>query len=335
MIHSSSADLKRTLIVVGSGFIAAELARTAQREWGWSVEVLFRNYRNPALEGIPNFPLPSGMDELVCLLDRVRPTDVVIATGSSFVPEINRDVEKALNQHLNSTLMILDALTRLKQPLIGRVLVIGSASEYGEFSEGPVNERHPALPRDHYGLIKLSLRHLGLHFHQTHGLPVVHLRQFNVTGPGQDCRFVLPSICRQIAQGAQASGGDSAVRIVAGNTSVRRDFLAIADVCRAYRTLMLYGEPGEVYNICSGQAYQISELISIAAEVAGVRVEIEVSPQLLRESDKAQAVIRGDPSRLLSLGWTPQVSMRDLLAQMVEQYTLLASVDTMQAGKQR
>lgn len=335
MTHSPSEDLKRTLLIVGSGFISAELARTAQREWGWSVKVLFRNYRNPALEGVPNFPLPSGMGELVNLLDRVQPTDVVIATGSSFVPEINRNVEKALNQHLNGTLMILDALTRIKEPLRGRVLVIGSASEYGEFSESPVNEQHPALPRDYYGLIKLSLRHLGLHFYRVHGLPVVHLRQFNVTGPGQDSRFVLPSICRQIAQGGGVSGGDGLVRVIAGNTSVRRDFLAIADVCRAYRMLMLHGEPGEVYNICSGEAHRISELITMASEVAGVRADVEVSSQLLRESDKAQAVIWGSPSRLRSLGWTPMVSMRDLLAQMIEQYTPVAGENAMQAGKQR
>ena len=314
-----TAKLKRTLLVVGSGFIAAELACTAQREWGWSVEVLYRNYRNPALEGVPNSHLPSSMDELVYLLERVHPTDVVIATGSSFVPEINRNVEKALDEHLNGTLKILDALTRLKQPLRGRVLVIGSAAEYGEFSDSPVNEQHPAIPRDHYGLIKLSLRHLGLHFHQTHGLPLIHLRQFNVTGPGQDGRFVLPSICRQITQGAATLGGNQAVRVVAGNTSVRRDFLAVADVCRAYQTLMMHGKPGEVYNICSGQSYQIGELILMAAELAGVRAEVEVNTQLLRESDKAQAVVCGDPSRLSSLGWMPQVPMRNLLAQMIEE----------------
>lgn len=315
--------LKRTLLIVGSGFIAAELARTAKLEWGWSVEVLYRNYRNPALEWLPNSLLPSSMDELIEFLERVHPTDVVIATGSSFVPEINRNVEKALEDHLNGTLKILDALTRLKQPLRGRVLVIGSAAEYGEFSDGPVNEQIPAIPRDHYGLIKLTLRHMGLHFHKVHGLPLIHLRQFNVTGPGQDSRFVLPSICRQINQGVETIGACRDVRVVAGNTSVRRDFLAIADVCRAYQAVMMHGEPGEVYNICSGQSYQISELILMAAELAGVRAEIEVNTQLLRETDKAQAVICGDPSKLRSLGWVQQVSMYDLLAQMIQESTPL------------
>jgi GDP-4-dehydro-6-deoxy-D-mannose reductase len=320
------------LLIVGSGFIGAALACTAQLEWGWSVKVLFRNYCNPALNKVPNSRLPPDLGELVRLLDRVQPTDVVIATGSSFVPDINRDIEKALDQHLNGTLLILDALTRLRQPLRGRVLVIGSASEYGEFSESPVDERHPAYPRDYYGLIKLSLRHLGLHFHRAYCLPVVHVRQFNVTGPGQDSRFVLPSICSQIANGARASAVVGGVRVVAGNTAVRRDFLSISDVCRAYRTLMLHGEPGEVYNVCSGQAYRISDLISMAAEVAGVRAEVEVSSQLLRESDKIQAVIRGDPSRLRLLGWALQVPMRDLLAQMIEHFNPVASAVALQAG---
>ena len=333
-MHSSTNDIERNLLIVGSGFIAAELARTAQEEWGWPVEVLFRNYRNPALEGIPSRPLPSNMNELIQLLDSVRPTDVVIANGSSFVPEINRNVKKALEQHLNGTMVVLDALTRLSHPLPGRVLVIGSASEYGEFDECPVDEEHPALPLDHYGLIKLSLRHLGLHFYRSHNLPVVHLRQFNVTGSTQNDRFVLPSICRQIAKGGKACGDGQTVRVVAGNTSVQRDFLAISDVCQAYHTLMLKGEPGEVYNICSGEAHRISDLITTAAEIASVRVEVETSSQLVRENDKVQSVICGDPAKLRSLGWAPKLSIRDLLAQMIEKYTSVAGDDAVQTGKQ-
>lgn len=320
MKHLSQGE-KRTLLIVGSGFIAAQLARTALSEWGWSVEVLYRNYRNPDLGSIPSTVLPTSVGELMCLLNTVRPTDVVIAAGSSFVPEINKSVELALNQHMNVTLMILDALSRLKQPLRGRVLVIGSASEYGEFPDSPVDELRPALPRDHYGLIKLSLRQLGLYFYQEHDLPVIHLRQFNVTGPEQDKRFVIPSICHQIANGVATTVDPKAVAVLAGNISVRRDFLAVSDVCQAYRTLMLDGKPGEIYNVCSGEAYRISELIEMAAEAAGVEVQVEVSSQLVRESDKAQEVIWGDPSKICALGWAPRTPIRDLLSQMIRKYT--------------
>jgi GDP-4-dehydro-6-deoxy-D-mannose reductase len=325
--------LERRLLVIGSGFIAAELARTADQSWRWKVEVIYRNYLNPATTGLPCHRLPGTLAELVALMERVQPTDVVIAMGSSFVPEINRNVDQALEQHLNSTLLILDAISRLSQRLAGKILVIGSASEYGEFGDQPVNEQYPTRPRDHYGLIKLALRHLGIHFHYAHGLPVIHVRQFNVTGVDQDGRFVLPSICRQIAQLAGSVARGQPVRIVAGNTAVRRDFLAIADVCSAYRALMLDGAAGEVYNICSGQVHSISDLITLAAEAAGVEVAVEVSSQLVRESDKAQAVIWGDASRLKSLGWEPQVAMRDLLVQMIDKYTAGSDAECAVAAK--
>lgn len=321
MIDSHEPALERRLLVIGSGFIAAELARTAQQDWQWQVEVMYRRYLNPAMTGLTCHRLPDSLAELVALMERVQPTDVVIAMGSSFVPEINSNVDQALEQHLNSTLLILDAISRLPQRLAGRILVIGSASEYGEFGDQPVSEQRPTRPRDHYGLIKLALRHIGLHFHHAHGLPVIHVRQFNVTGVGQDSRFVLPSICRQIAQLVGAAVRGQSSRIVAGNTAVRRDFLAISDVCNAYRVLMLHGSAGEVYNICSGQVHSISDLIALATEVTGIEVEVEVSSDLVRESDKAQAIIWGDASRLRSLGWEPQVAMRDLLAQMIDKYT--------------
>lgn len=332
-MHTSSNDIERSLVIVGSGFIASELARTAQKEWGWPVEVLFRNYQNPTLKGVPNRPMPSNINELISLLDSIRPTDVVIAAGSSFVPEINLNVQKSLEQHLNITLMILDALTRLKHPLLGRVLVIGSASEYGEFHKSPVDEEHPTLPCDHYGLIKLSLRHLGLYYYEAHNLPVVHLRQFNVTGPTQNNRFVLPSICHQIAKGMETFNDGQTVHIVAGNTAVQRDFLAISDVCQAYRTLMLRGFPGEAYNICSGQAHPISELISTAAEIAGVSVNVKIDSHLVRQNDKVQPIICGDPTKLRSLGWRPKLSIRNLLEQIIEAHKSVANNDAVQGSK--
>lgn len=318
-------EINRKLLIVGSGFIATELAKMASGHWGWSVEVLFRNYKNPSLKYLPHRPLPSNVLDLVALLDEACPTDVVIATGSSFVPEINSNITNALDQHLSGNLMVLDALARAKHGLAGRVLMIGSASEYGEFSLDPVTEEHPALPRDQYGIIKLSLRQLGQYFFREYGLPVVHLRQFNVTGPNQDERFVVPSICRQIANGTLDSKGEKPVRVIAGNTSVKRDFLAISDVCEAYRTLMLQGRPGEVYNVCSGNACSIDHLISIAAEVAGVRIIVETSQKLLRESDKVQGMICGDPTKLRLLGWKPKVPVRELLATMLDKYMSIKS----------
>lgn len=304
---------ERRIAVIGSGFIAAELALSAQAKWGWDVHVLYRNFRNPRLDKVPTSQLPGDVSGVTGVLEDIGPTDVVIVLGSSFVPEINRDLDKALSLHLNGPMMVLDAISRLKRPLSGKILVVGSASEYGEFPSDPVGEEHPSHPRDHYGLIKLALRHAGLHYFSNHGLPVIHIRQFNVTGPEQDGRFVLPSICRQVALAPVGSRQ----RIVVGNTAVSRDFLSVTDVCEAYRTLILSGEAGSTYNVCSGRAYKIEDLIALAAELRGVGVDVEVSDQLLRENDKVQSIICGDPARIMKLGWAPRTPMRELLSQMI------------------
>lgn len=307
---------QRRLLIVGSGFIAANLALMATNKWAWHVNVVYRNYKNPLLKNIDSTPLPSNVTDMVSLLEKIKPTDVVIALGSSFVPDINRDLDVALTQHLNGPLMVMDAVSRMKIPLPRKILILGSASEYGKFGAEPVAEDHQPQPQDHYGLIKLSLRHVGLHYFQNHNLPVIHVRQFNVTGPDQDKRFVLPSICSQVAQ---VKPGQQQ-KIIAGNTSVRRDFLAISDVCEAYAALLSNGSPGTIYNVCSGQAYSISDLIQTAAKLRGIDVDIEVSEQLLRENDKVQPIICGDPSRLQQLGWKQQTSMLELLSLLIEKY---------------
>ncbi len=312
------AGKKRKLLIIGSGFIATSLANAAHSQWGWQVQMLYRNHRPSTLEGIALDQLPADVAALGSMLAAIAPSDVVVALGSSFVPDINRDLGEAMRQHLDGPLMVMDAISRLPTALAGRVLMIGSASEYGQFPEHPIDEAFPTNPRDHYGHLKLTLRELGLYYQRQHGVPVVHVRQFNVTGPCQDSRFVLPSICRQIAEGVRQ--GHEAFSIVAGNTAVSRDFLAIDDLCRAYHALLLHGEAGQVYNVCSGQAHRISELIDIAGKLVGARVGVNVSEQLLRENDKVQSIICGDPTRLQALGWSPQTSMQDLLASMIAYY---------------
>lgn len=318
MIHTGQQ--RRKLLVIGSGFIAAEVAIAARNKWGWNVEILYRNYQNPALANFVSYKLPLQVQAISNLIEEVAPTDVLVALGSSYVPDINKHVDIALEQHLNGGLMILDAISHLSAHRPAKILVIGSASEYGEFSDSAVDESHEPHPRDHYGLIKLAISHVGQYFHQMHGLPVIHARQFNVTGIRQDPRFVLPSICSQIARIADAVDKSSGRRIVVGNIAVRRDFLYIDDVCEAYRVLLTQGAPGELYNVCSGHAWMIGDLITLAAQETGVEVDVEVSQTLLRENDKVQAVICGDPGKLKQLGWRQQVSMKELLLRMIQSY---------------
>ncbi len=111
------------------------------------------------------------------------------------------------------------------------------------------------------------------------------------------------------------AGGHGAVKIA--NPSVRRDFTDVRDVVRAYVGLAERAETGGVYNICSGRAYAVEELLFTLADLTGVEVEIEVDPQRQRPADVPEMV--GSYERLAAVtDWTPEIeirrSLRDLLA---------------------
>lgn len=320
------------LLIFGSGFIASSLALAARQQWGWGVEIVYRKYCNPVLAEMPCHVLPNLFSELKDLVAAIDPHYVVIASGSSFVPAINRDIQVAMDQHLGATVRVLDVLARLRSPNLRKVLTIGSASEYGVFPDHAVDETHATQPRDPYGLMKLAQRQIGLYFNESHGLPVVHLRQFNVSGLEQDERFVLPSICRQVARLKEEAPAGSGARLSAGNTGVRRDFLAIEDVCEAYRSLLRHGEAGQIYNVCSGAAVSINELIAEAGRISGLKLSVDVSPELIRENDKAQPVIWGNSSKLQALGWAPKMPLPLLLERMIAHYAT-ASTGSSEAVK--
>ncbi len=117
-------------------------------------------------------------------------------------------------------------------------------------------------------------------------------RPFNHTGPGQRPDFVVPALAKQVAEAA-ASGS----RVLeTGNLEARRDITDVRDVVRAYRELMERGTPGEVYNVCRGEAVSIAEVARLLLTLAGLDLEVTVDPARVRPVDVPE--LRGDPSRL-------------------------------------
>lgn len=183
----------------------------------------------------------------------------------------------------------------------------------------------PPQPRDAYGIIKLAQCKLGLGYGRVNSLPLIHARQFNVTGIGQSRRFVIPSICYQAAQISKSLSPASAPAaqthyITAGNTAVRRDFLAIQDVCSAYAHLLSYGQNGQIYNVCSGTTSSIDQAIEIAGEVIGTRLSVERDESLFREGEKTKSVVCGDASKLRALGWEQKFHMQDIITDLISHY---------------
>jgi GDP-4-dehydro-6-deoxy-D-mannose reductase len=195
-----------------------------------------------------------------------------------------------------------------------RVLLVSSAEVYGVVpaDQLPVTETAPFRPTTPYAASKAAAELLGLQAFLGNGLEVVRARPFNHTGPGQLPKFVIPALARQVAEAAKSG----AKVLETGNLHVLRDVTDVRDVVRAYRLLVERGVPGEAYNVCRGRSVSVAELAQRLLAIAGLDLETRVDPARVRPVDVAE--MRGDPGRLQAIGWRPQISLDQTLADVFD-----------------
>jgi len=190
-----------------------------------------------------------------------------------------------------------------------RVLVTGSALVYQPSTQA-LDEDAPLAPVGPYGLSELAQEMLTL---GAKDLPAILTRPFNHAGPRQGADYVTSTFARQIV--AIERGTQPPVMHV-GNLDSRRDITDVRDVVRAYAMLVAAGRTHRPYNVCSGTAHRIGDLLDALIAMAHVRVSIEPDPARMRPSDNP--VVLGDRARVLAdVGWAPRIpieqTLRDLL----------------------
>jgi GDP-4-dehydro-6-deoxy-D-mannose reductase len=266
-------------------------------------------------------PLPDGevLDitdaaATVDLVGRVRPEVIYHLAGWADVGGSWHAPVEAFRANAEGTLNVLQAATDVG---VDRVLAVSSADVYGAVSEDelPLTEDSPLRPASPYAASKVAADFLALQAWLGRRLPVLRVRAFNHLGPGQTDKFVAPALASRIARN-EVEGGDV---ITIGNLSARRDFTDVRDVVRAYRLLMEHGEPGEVYNVCSGRDVAVQELADDLLAMASHPMRFETDPDLLRPVDVP--VLRGDHTRLTkATGWQPDIPLSRTLTDLLDDW---------------
>jgi len=211
----------------------------------------------------------------------------------------------------------LNVLRACVEAGVGRVLVVGSADEYGAVrpEDLPLTEEAPLRPLTPYGASKVAAEYLALQAHLGEGLPVLRVRAFNHTGPTQPDSFVIPALARRIA----AAEREGRKEMPVGSLEPVRDFLDVADVVRAYRLLVERGEPGEVYNVCSGTGHSVAEVAEQLLALARHAIELLPDPSLVRPVEVPRLV--GDNRRLReATGWAPTIPFDETLAAILDRW---------------
>jgi GDP-4-dehydro-6-deoxy-D-mannose reductase len=236
-----------------------------------------------------------------------QPSVIYHCAGLPHVAESWRNAAHALQVNVMGTHHLLDAV-RAETPDC-KVVVVGSALVYRQ-AEHALREDDPLGPSNPYGVSKLAQEMLGLRA----ATFAVIARSFNHAGPRQQASFVTSSFARQIAE-IEAGLSEPTLRV--GNLDARRDLMDVRDTVRAYEALARRGTAGRPYNICSGVAHRVGDLLEMLLQRARTRVSVVLDPARLRPSDNP--VVLGDPTRLREeTGWRPEIpieqTMDDLLA---------------------
>jgi GDP-4-dehydro-6-deoxy-D-mannose reductase len=221
-----------------------------------------------------------------------------------------------IDANVATTFNLLDAVRRHAPG--AHVLFAGTGEVYGPVpaERQPIAEHEPPSPRNPYAASKAAAELLAAFFADAHGLHVVRTRAFNHAGPGQSDRYVVAAFARQIAE-AEAAGGDH-VDIATGDLRPRRDFTDVRDVVRAYR-LALEQAPAGVYNVCSGEAVSIADILAGLARHARVRVGQRTDPERVRAGEVME--IRGSHELITkATGWSPEIPFDRTLADALDRW---------------
>jgi GDP-6-deoxy-D-talose 4-dehydrogenase len=296
---------KRVLVTGVDGFTGRYVA-AALAEQGHEVHGLVHELQGQLVLGLAAMHAGNLSDSAAVLrvVQRAQPHQVVHLAAIAFVA--HGDAQAMYGTNLMGTRNLLEALAAA--PIApDSVLLASSANVYGNSIEGLLDEQTPAAPANDYAVSKLAMEYLArLYFGR---LPIVISRPFNYTGVGQSQSFLLPKIVAHVKRAAPV--------IELGNLDVARDFSDVRMVVQAY--LRLLQEPtaiGQTFNVCSGKAHTLAEVLNLVRDVSGSDFEVRVNPAFVRANEVK--TLLGSRAKLEAcVGRLDEFELRDTLRWML------------------
>jgi GDP-4-dehydro-6-deoxy-D-mannose reductase len=291
----------RALVTGAGGFVGGHLVRHLAASGDEVVQLDVR------ADGIDI----TEADELTRAIVKAEPDAVYHLAGAS---DVGGSWAAPRATFLANALGTLNVLEASREAGAERVLAVTSADVYGRVTEDelPLGEERALRPVTPYAASKVAADALAQQAWLGHRFPVIRARAFNHLGPGQSDRFVAPSLAARIARN-ERDGGDT---VPIGNLEPRRDVTDVRDVVRAYRLLVTNGEPGEVYNVCSGHAVSVREIAEHLLGLARQPMKLVTDPDLQRPVDIP--VLVGDNQKLAAAtGWLPTIPLEQTLADVL------------------
>lgn len=225
---------------------------------------------------------PIVLDKIISI---IKPQVVVHLAAIAFVAHGNSD--DFYNINIIGTRNLLAALSK-HSSVLEAVLLVSSANVYGN-QEGKISEINPVNPSNDYAVSKLAMEYMAKTWADQ--LPIFITRPFNYTGVGQSVQFLIPKIVSHFKSKKNI--------IELGNIDVWRDFNDVRNVANAYKELLDKKPIGEIINICTGKVFSLREMIELAENITGHKIDIVVNPNFVRSNEVK--LLCGNPEKLVQL----------------------------------
>ncbi len=300
----------KALVIGAAGFVGGYLIDHLITDCGF--EVCATKLQNESIEnnGVSVYDLDIlKKDDIVTILKKENPQQIYHLAAQSSVgvswskPQLTADI------NIKGTINLLEAVR--ESGCSPKILLVGSGEEYGYVREEevPIAEDTLMRPGNIYAVTKACQGMLGEVYARAYDMDIVMVRAFNHIGPLQSDTFVIADFCKQVAQ-IEANIKPPVIRV--GNLEAKRDFTDVRDIVRAYSRLMISGKKGENYNVGSGKAVSIREMLDKILSHSKVKIDVEVDESRLRPSDVP--IIEADISKICSdTGWQRTISVDDTI----------------------
>lgn len=303
----------RVVITGGHGFVGRYLVEELQRAWPKVAITIWDRQVAGGLAGVTTLAVDITKPETYRqALEAIQPNWVLHLAAIASVPYALSHPEETRAVNVDGTRWLLETIRAVSSDT--KVLVVSSSDIYGgSASKTPLAELplQQCQPHNPYAQSKLDMEVM---VEKEFSDITIRVRPFPHIGPRQRVGFVTADFASQIAA---IEKNNQTPTIKVGNLEAKRDFTDVRDVVRAYRLLMEKGSVGEVYNIASGKAVAMQDILDELLSMATVPITAEQDPTKMRPSDTL--VIVGNARKITGLtGWQPQITLTQTLQDILD-----------------
>lgn len=310
--------MKKALVIGAAGFVGDYLIRELHNNGidAYATKLPHENFEG---ESAIVYDLDIlDKDAVVDILYEIQPDYIFHLAAQSSVGVAWKNPQLTVDVNIKGSINVMDAVRDLfYKP---RILLIGSGEEYGHIrpEETPIREDNALRPGNIYAATKACQNMVGSIYSRAYDMDLMMVRAFNHIGPGQASLFVVSDFCRQVAE---IEKGIREPVIMVGNLAAKRDFTDVRDVVKAYVKLVQKGKAGETYNVGSGNAQEIRQILEKVIDMSDQEIKVKTDPNKIRPVDVP--IIEADITKLNRLtGWKPEISVEQTIRETLDYWRM-------------